>query len=247
MKRGDRLCCGVAMVAWLGTGGAAAARPGATPAEAPATSKSAVDPKNVKPSDNYDELYARYLEAARATRPSGPDIGWMTGLAGDRRARSVNDLLTVQVVESISGSGTADSALTKDSKGALAGEHVFGLEHKYPSWLDPANIVAAGAKTDFKGAGTTNRAGTLTAVMTVRVAEVLPNGDLVLEGAREIEINGDRQMVVLTGVARAADVTPANVVLSTQVGQLRIRYFGRGLMKDNLKPGFLVRLLNKIF
>ena len=66
--------------------------------------------------------------------------------------------------------------------------------------------------------------------MTVRVAEVLPNGDLVLEGVREIDINGDRQMVVLTGVVRPADVMPANVdASSTQIGQLSIRYFGRGL------------------
>ena len=51
--------------------------------------------------------------------------------------------------------------------------------------------------------------------MTARVAEVLPNGDLVVEGVREIEINGDRQIVVLTGVVRVADIAPGNVVLST--------------------------------
>ena len=64
---------------------------------------------------------------------------------------------------------------------------------------------------------------------------------------REIEINGDRQIVVLTGVVRTVDVPPSNEVLSTEIGQLRIRYFGRGLMKDNLKPGWLVRILNKVF
>ncbi len=83
--------------------------------------------------------------------------------------------------------------------------------------------------------------------MTARVAEVLPNGDLVLEGVREIDINGDRQMVVLTGVVRPDDIAPNNMVLSTQVGQLSIRYFGHGLIKDNLKPGWLIRFLNKIF
>jgi flagellar L-ring protein precursor FlgH len=87
----------------------------------------------------------------------------------------------------------------------------------------------------------------LTANLTARVSEVLPNGDLVVEGVREIEINGDRQIVVLSGVVRLADISPGNVVLSTSVGQLRIRYFGRGLMKDNLQPGWLIRVLNKIF
>jgi flagellar L-ring protein precursor FlgH len=220
--------------------------PGAATA-APA-SESAPKAKDVNASDTYDEQFARYLEAARrASPPAGPDVAWMAGLAGDRRARNVNDLLTVQVVESITATGSADSTLTKDGKASVSVPNLFGLENHLPDWLDPASLVNGTTKTDFKGGGRTTRAGTLTAVMTVRVAEVLPNGDLVLEGAREMMINGDRQIVVLTGVARAADVTPANTVLSTQVGQLRIRYFGRGLMKDNLQPGWLIRVLNKIF
>ena len=226
---------------WLAC--AAASLAAATP-----SSKSADKAKDANASDNYDEQFARYLQAARQLPPStGPDIDWMTGLSGDRRARHVNDLLTVQVIENITGTGSADSALTKDGKGVAAVTNAFGVEHKLPAWIDPTNLVSGTAKTDFKGTGATSRTGSLTATMTVRVAEVLPNGDLVLEGAREIEINGDRQIVVLTGVARSTDVTPANVVLSTQVGQLRIRYFGKGLMKDNLKPGWLIRIMNKIF
>jgi flagellar L-ring protein FlgH len=199
-------------------------------------------------SDSYDEQFARYLREARAAQPTtGPDIGWMVGLAGDRRARHVNDLLTVHVVESISATGMADSSLDKESRARVGVPNLFGLENHAPGWLNPGNLVNAGSKTDFKGGGRTSRAGTLTATMTVRVAEVLPNGDLVLEGAREIDINGDRQIVVLSGVVRATDVSPGNAVLSTQVGQLRIRYFGRGLMRDNLQPGWLIRVLNKIF
>ena len=49
------------------------------------------------------------------------------------------------------------------------------------------------------------------------------------------------------GVVRAVDIDQNNVVLSTEIGQLSIRYFGRGLMKDNLKPGWLIRALNKVF
>jgi flagellar L-ring protein precursor FlgH len=79
------------------------------------------------------------------------------------------------------------------------------------------------------------------------VSDLLPNGDMVVEGVREIEINGDRQIVVLTGVVRARDIDPSNVVMSSVIGQLRIRYFGRGLIKDNLKPGWLIRALNKVF
>jgi flagellar L-ring protein precursor FlgH len=79
------------------------------------------------------------------------------------------------------------------------------------------------------------------------VAQVLPNGDLQIEGTREIDINGDRQTILLTGVVRPVDIGPGNVVSSTLIGDMRIRYFGRGLIKDNLTPGWLVRFLNKIF
>ena len=124
---------------------------------------------------------------------------------------------------------------------------LFGVESKLPALIDPANLASAKSDTQFKGAGTTTRAGELTAIVTGRVAEVLPNGDLFIECVREIAINGDRQVVVLTGVARVADISPNNVVLSTSLGELQIRYFGRGLMKDSLSPGWLIRVLNKIF
>jgi flagellar L-ring protein FlgH len=199
-------------------------------------------------SDNYEELFVRYLQSARSTTTTtGPRIDWMTGLGADFRARAVNDLVTVQVIESIVGTGTADSNLDKKSSGTASVTNLFGLESKYPSWLDPTNLVNTTSDTAFKGSGTTTRASTLTAMMTARVTEVLPNGDLVLEGAREIDINGDRQIVVLTGVVKPNSLSKNNVVPSTLIGQLRIRYFGRGLIKDNLRPGLLIRILNKIF
>jgi flagellar L-ring protein precursor FlgH len=215
-----------------------------------ATAGVTAGPSQVKPpSDNYDELFARYLQLARETPPAGATDAWawMNGLAADRRARHVNDLVTIHVVESITGSGTADSALAKASDASAALPGLFGLEKKLPGFIDPSALVGTKSDNSFKGSGTTTRVGTLTAIMTARVADVLASGDLVVEGVREIEINGDRQIVVLSGVVRVADISAGNVVASTSIGQLRIRYFGRGLMKDNLTPGWLTRVLNKIF
>ena len=205
--------------------------------------------KPPKPLDNYDELFLQYLAAARATaqQPPSPDSLWMAGLNNDLRARHVNDLVTVHVSELVTATGTADSSLQKNSSGSASVTSLFGLESKYPGWLDPTSLASVGASTDFTGGGSTTRSGSLSASLTARVVEVLPNGDLALEGVREIDINGDRQIIVLTGVVRTADVGPGNVVPSTAVGQMRIRYFGRGLIKDNLQPGWLVRVLNKIF
>jgi len=154
---------------------------------------------------------------------------------------------TINVVENIVGSGSADSALDKKGAGQAAVTQLFGVQSKLPSFIDPTNLVGAASSTTFKGSGSTNRALTLTATMTARVTEVLPNGDLVLEGARELDINGDRQVVVLTGVVRPSSLSKDNSVPSTAIGQLRIRYFGNGLIKDNLRPGILIRILNKLF
>lgn len=197
----------------------------------------------------YDAMYERYLASARATAnaSTATSIDWMANLSGDPRARRVNDLVTIRVTESINGTGTADAALNKASSANVGVPKLFGIESKLPSAVDPSSLISANSDTKFKGGGVTTRTGELSATMTTRVTEVLPNGDLVLEGVREIDINGDRQIIVLSGVVRQIDIGRDNVVLSPAVGQLRIRYFGRGMMKDNLKPGFLVRMLNKIF
>ena len=231
---GTARAIGAAIIGVLMGASAAAAQQAQTPA---------------KPSDNYDVLFQQYLQAARAnvSTPASPDTLWMAGLMGDLRARRVNDLVTIRVVENVTAQGSADSNLDKSSSGAASVTKLFGLESKFPGWLDPSSLAAMNSNTTFKGGGATQRSGALSAVMTARVAEVLPNGDLAVEGVREIEINGDRQILVLSGVVRTADVGPGNVVPSTAVGQMRIRYFGRGLIKDNLSPGWLVRVLNKIF
>jgi flagellar L-ring protein FlgH len=206
-----------------------------------------------KPRDDYEAQLARHLETARAlsaaaaAEAASPANGWMTGLFADLRARRVNDLVTVRVVENVTAAGTADSALDKSSNGSASLTRLFGLETKFPSWLDPAALATPASNTQFSGSGSTTRAATLTAVITARVIEVLPNGDLVLEGIREVDINGDRQFVILSGIVRVRDIGPGNVVPSTAVGQMQIRYFGRGLIRDNLKPGWVVRFLNKVF
>ena len=239
----------VVAVALAASARSASAQAPTMPGAVPTPARQKAEQAPAKPSDSYDEMFQRYLLEAHAAQPAAPEVeawAWMSGLNSDRRARHVNDLVTIRVVESITGSGTADSSLGKSSSGSAGVPTLFGVEKKLGP-LNPASLASVGAKTDFKGSGSTNRAGTLSAQMTARVSDVLPNGDLVVEGVREIEINGDRQVVVLTGVIRATDVSPGNEVLSTTIGQLRIRYFGRGLMKDNLKPGWLVRVLNKVF
>ena len=217
--------------------------------DAPNQKASKPNDKAAKANDNYDALLQQYLQEARASvvPTTSANSLWMAGLTSDLRARRVNDLVTIRVIENVSGLGAADSSLDKKSTATVGVGSLFGLESQLPSSINPQNLATIGTNTDFEGGGTTSRTGSLTAVLTARVAEVLPNGDLLVQGVREIEINGDRQMLVLTGVVRTADINAANVIPSTAIGQMRIRYFGRGLMQDNLSPGWLIKILNKIF
>ena len=195
----------------------------------------------------YDRAFEQYLAQARALPTSATTTPWMTGLFSDLRARAVNDLVTVHVIERIAASGTADSSLDKSSTVSASTGRIFGIDPKFADWFDPTALARFNASSDFQGGGSTTRNGELSAVITARVSEVLPNGDLVIEGIREVDINGDKQMVVLSGVVRTVDIGAGNVVPSTAVGQMRIRYYGNGLIKDNLTPGWLVRIFNKVF
>jgi flagellar L-ring protein precursor FlgH len=187
---------------------------------------------------DYDTVYAKYLAAARTTPAPQPRI-WMVDLLADQRARRANDLVTVRVIETLSATGSADSNLGKTSNAQVA------MPGKAGEML--GKVLPTSSDTQFNGSGTTSRFTELSAVLTARVVEALPNGDLVIEGLRELDVNGDRQVVVLQGVVRSIDIQPGNVVASTRIGQLRIRAVSRGLIRDNLSPGWLIRALNKIF
>ena len=187
---------------------------------------------------SYDNEYARYLAAARRPGDTVRPM-WMTDLMSDLRARGVNDLVTIRIVESLSATGSAESNVGKSGSAGATFPGRIGSEL--------SRILPMSTSTGFTGSGGTTRTTELFATLTARVTEVLPSGDLVVEGVREVDINGDRSVVVLSGVVRAVDIQPGNVVLSSQVGQLRIQSLSAGLMRDSLSPGWLVRILNKIF
>jgi len=188
-------------------------------------------------SGDYDEAYTEYLSSART--PSGAVAPWMGDLMSDPTARRINDLVTIDVVESVIAAGSADSQLSKGSNANVS------MPDPIAEYL--GKFLPITSDTGFTGSGGTSRSTNLLATITARVVEVLPSGDLVVEGIREIGINGDRLVVVLSGVIRPVDIQPGNVVPSTRVGQLRIQSVSQGLIKDNLAPGWIVRILNKVF
>ena len=89
-----------------------------------------------------------------------------------------------------------------------------------PSALNFANILSGSSALNFAGQGSTSRTGQLQAYVSSRVMQVFPNGDLALEGVKEVTINRERQVLRLRGVVRQRDITPGNVVLSTAIANM---------------------------
>jgi flagellar L-ring protein precursor FlgH len=167
----------------------------------------------------------------------------------DLRAMRVGDILTIKIVENHKGSKSADTTAERDStiQTSLAGTAVgyigipgirLGGEARRGLGID------ASATNKFGGKGATSREGTLTGTMSVVVTEVLPNGDLRVEGRREVTVNSEKQMMTIGGLVRRVDVDTKNTVLSTAIADAKIVYSGLGVLDDVQRPGWLVRILD---
>ena len=98
--------------------------------------------------------------------------------------------------------------------------------------------------TQLNGQGTTSRTTSLNTTLTARVTHVLPNGALLIEAAKDIQINSERQTITVRGVVRPADIDSTNSVLSNRLGDIEVRVNGKGVVGDAIRrPHFLYRLL----
>ncbi|HEY7393134.1 MAG TPA: flagellar basal body L-ring protein FlgH [Bryobacteraceae bacterium] len=213
--------------------------------EMPLAAKKKKDPSAGQPSplDRYvREADARSAENSAST----PGSTWMAGsrladAARDVRASQVDDVLTIVVAESVSAvstgvTKTARTSSTKNSITALAGV----TNPNGPL----ANLANVSGDTELSGQGTTSRTTTLRDTLTARVTHVLPNGALVVEATKDLQINSERQTITVRGVVRPADIDPSNSVASNRLGDIEVRVNGKGVVGDAIRrPNFLYRLL----
>ena len=167
----------------------------------------------------------------------------------DMRAMRVGDILTIKIVENHKGSKSADTSAERDStiQNSLAGTAVgyVGIPGIRLSGEARRGLgIDASASNKFGGKGATNREGTLTGTISVIVTEVLPNGDLRVEGRREVTVNSEKQMMTIAGLVRRVDVDTKNTVLSSAIADAKIVYSGLGVLDDVQRPGWLVRVLD---
>ena len=99
----------------------------------------------------------------------------------------------------------------------------------------------------YKGDGNTQRNGSLEAEITARITEVLHNGDLRIAGTRMVNINGEKQLIEITGVCRQRDIRPDNTIMSTYISDAQIAYNGSGIINDNANPGVVTKIINWLF
>lgn len=171
-----------------------------------------------------------------------------TGLAEDLKARRRGDIVTVVISENASASKQASTATSRASSLSAGMPNMLGLE-KTPikSWFDLANLLNASFSTKFDGSGSTSRAETLTATISTKVMEVLPNGNLMIEGRRNVKVNNEDQIIVLTGTVRSRDVNADNTVNSALIADARINYTGKGVISDRQKPGWLMNIIDSVW
>jgi len=195
------------------------------------------------PLDRYvAESEARSAEAPPAT----PGAIWQAGsrladAARDVRASQVDDVLTIVVAEQASAVATGT---TKTSRASSTKNSITALAGVTKATGALANLANTSGDTELNGQGTTSRSTTLTTTLTARVTHVLPNGGLVVEASKEIQINSEHQVITVRGVVRPADIDPTNSVLSNRLGQLEVHVNGKGVVGDAIRrPFILYRLL----
>jgi flagellar L-ring protein precursor FlgH len=193
----------------------------------------------------------RYIQEAlrgQANLPpeSSPGSIWspdavLIDLTRELRASRVDDVVTILVAEAAAAVATG---ATKTSRASSATAAINALGGKVRAGGPWANLANLSGNSSLNGTGTTSRNVTLTTTLTARVTHVLPNGYLVVEGSKDIQVNSERQAIRVRGVVRTADLTPANVVRSDHLGQMEIRLNGKGVVNDAVRrPFFLYRLL----
>ncbi len=160
----------------------------------------------------------------------------------DKKARNVNDVVTILIAETSKGENNAKIDTTRDSTVAAG---IAGFTQTAPNNTMISRFDLGGShKNNLKGEGKTSRDSTLSAVITARVISVLDNGNLVIQGRRQLSVNAEDQYIVLTGVIRPDDISSDNTVSSQYVADAKIVYGGRGVVNDKMRPGWLARVLD---
>jgi flagellar L-ring protein precursor FlgH len=177
-------------------------------------------------------------------------------LFGDNKARTINDIVTIKIMESSDASRNATTKLSRKGEmksgiGKFFGspDLTFGMDNLWGKNTDAK--TAAGrveqpfqpelettTENSFNGDGSTVRKDKFIATISAKVFEVYPNGNMLIKGNREVSINNEKQFIELSGIIRPEDISFDNVVVSTAIADAKISISGKGVIADKQNPGY---------
>lgn len=182
-----------------------------------------------------------------------PNSLWRSGSRAffrDQRAARVGDILTVII--NISDSAKVNNATKRtraNSEGAGA-TNFFGLESQLskvlPEAVDPSKLVDVTSDGSSAGSGSVDRKESVELTVAAVVTQVLPNGNLVIEGRQEVRVNFEVRELLVAGIVRPEDISSINTILHTQIAEARISYGGRGQLTDVQQPRYGQQLYDVI-
>ena len=197
---------------------------------------------------------ARPVAPAPSMKSNGAiyQAGYGLSLFEDLKARRVGDILTVVLVEKTDASKKAGTISKKTTAVDIAAPVILGSPVQFnASGLIPlaSNIgnnlsVGLNSNQNFSGEGDSNQSNSLNGRITVTVAEVLPNGNMLIRGEKMLAINQGNEYVRFSGIVRPLDIQRDNTVLSTLVADTKISYAGEGAVADANTSGWLARFFN---
>ena len=206
-----------------------------------------------KPDDPY---YAPVLPRTPlpATQTNGAiyQADFDTNYFTDRKAFRIGDIITISLNERTQASKNASSQIQKNSDVNIGVPNLFGMAVTPSNPLSGLSALGMtnnklsleadyNAKRSTKGSGQTGQSNSLSGSITVTIAEVYPNGVLAVRGEKWLTLNTGDELVRISGIVRADDISTDNVVSSTRIADARITYSGTGAFANASKPGWLDR------
>ena len=173
----------------------------------------------------------------------------------DSRARRVGDIVVVKLVENTKAQNKAETSSNKKSSNDYQVANMFNRGHAgfipfMPIGPQPSvglPVLDTDSSSGINSTGKTKRENYVTTSLATRVLRVLPGGLMEIEGAREIRVNEETEYMVVRGMIRSKDVSADNSVLSTQIADASIEYYGKGVLADKQKPGWFSRLMDNVW
>jgi flagellar L-ring protein FlgH len=194
-----------------------------------------------------------HRQVGQVQRDQGSASLWAGGVNGnpyfgDHRARNLGDLLTVKIVEisQASEKATTDTGRTSEISAGVPNFFAWPGANP-PKNVVPNSLISANTNNTFAGTGETTRSGTITATLSAKVIEVFANGNLAVEGKRELYVNNEKKEILLQGIVRPKDISSDNSVLSTQVADAKIILTGIGVIGEKQRPGWLTRIFDGVW